>query len=198
MKLSARETATVLGRKLRTVRGQLARGELPGVKRDGRWVVNRDDLPLTESQRRSLQAKAGRVRRAVEDALPSRLARARGDRSRSLADLDVFRLGAELLSEVRADGDSLGEPRRNQVVEKLESGLLAVAEAAYQYDRELKLAALNQARADLAQAGAALLIEAGLEPEDPVGRWVSVLEGEVLPAVAGFARWADGLGSARR
>ncbi len=43
MKLSARETATLLGRNIRTVRGQLARGELPGVKEDGRWVVKRED-----------------------------------------------------------------------------------------------------------------------------------------------------------
>ena len=198
MDLSAREAATLLGRNLRTVRGQLARGELPGAKRNGRWVLSREDLPLTESQRRTLQAKAGRVRRAVEDALPSRLARRQGDRSRSLADLDAFRLGAELLAEVRADGDSLGEKRRAQVADMLEGGLLAVAEAAYQYDRDLKLAALNRARGDLSRAGAALLLEAGLMPGDPVARWVAALEREVLPAVAGFARWADGLGRARR
>ncbi len=198
MLLTARETATLLGRNLRTVRGQLARGELPGVKENGRWVVDRNALPLTEAQRRDLQAKAGRVRRAVEDALPSRLARRHGDRWRSVADLDAFRLGAELLAEVRADGEALDDTRRAEVAETLESGLLAVAEAAYQYDREIKLEALNRARAELSRAGAALLLAAGLVPPDPVGRWVAVLESQVLPAVAGFARWADGLGRARR
>jgi hypothetical protein len=198
MDLSAREAATLLGRNPRTVRGQLARGELPGIKQDGRWVLRREDLPLTDSQRRALQAKAGRVRRAVENALPSRMARRQGDRSRSLADLDAFRLGAELLAEVRAHGNAVDGGRRAQVAEMLESGLLAVAEAAYQYDRDLKLAALNRARGDLSRAGAALLLEAGVLPGEPVASWVAALEREVLPAVAGFARWADGLGRARR
>ena len=101
MKLSVREAATILDRSSRTVRGQLARGELPGVKRHGRWYVDRRHLPLTESQRRTLQAKAGRIRQAVEEALPSRMARTSGDRSRSLVDLDAFRLGAELFAELR-------------------------------------------------------------------------------------------------
>lgn len=198
MKLSVKEAATILGCSARTVRGHLAQGRLPGVKRNGRWLLERRDLPLTDAQRRTLQAKAERVRRAVDDALPSRLARTHGDRARSLADLDAFRLGAELLAEVCAGADGLDDQRRGQVAELVESGLLAVAEAAYQYDRELKLAALNRARADLSRAGASLLLAAGLDPRDPVRRWVTVLEREVLPAVAGFARWADGLGRARR
>lgn len=198
MKLSAREASTLLGCSPRTLRAQLARGELPGVKKNGRWLIERRDLPLNESQRRSLQGKAARVRKAVDDALPSRLARRHGDRSRSLADLDAFRLGAEVYAEVRSDGEVLGEARREHVAGMLEGGLLAVAEAAYQYDRELKLDALNRARAELSRAGATLLLAAGLEPAEPVARWVTVLEGEVLPAVAGFARWADGLGRAKR
>jgi len=105
MKLSVKEAATILGCSARTVRGHLAQGRLPGVKRNGRWLVERRDLPLTDAQRRTLQAKAERVRRAVDDALPSRLARTHGDRARSLADLDAFRLGAELLAEVAAGAD---------------------------------------------------------------------------------------------
>lgn len=198
MYLSARETATLLGRNLRTVRGQLARGELPGEKRNGCWVVKREKLPLTEEQRRGLQAKAGRVRKAVESALPPRLARSRGDRWRSLADLDAFRLAAELLAEVRSDTEVLAEAPRQRIALLLESGLMEVAEAAYQYDRELKLTALNRARAELAHAGAALLLETNLEPDDSAGHWLAMLETEVLPAVAGFARWTDGLGRTRR
>jgi hypothetical protein len=198
MKLSAREAATVLGRNLRTVRAQLARGKIAGVKENGRWVVRREDLPLTEPQRRSLQAKADRLRRTVEDALPPRLARRRGERSRTLVDLDAFRLGAELLAEVRSGGQRLGERTCSRVAAMLEGGLLAVAEAVYQYDREIKLTALNRARGQISRASAMLLLSAGIEPEAPVDRWVGVLEGEVLPAVAGFARWTDGLGRTRR
>ena len=194
MELSARQAATLLNRNLRTVRGQLARGELPGTKKNGRWVIRREDLPLTEAQRRGLQRKADRIRKTVEGVLPSRLARRPGDRSRSLVDLDVFRLGAELLNEIRKSGDVLDRPLRERVEASLEEALLDSAEASFQYDRRLKLAALNQARGALARTSARLLLAAGFTPEDPVARWVQALEHDILPAVAGFARWTDSLG----
>ncbi len=68
--------------------------------------------------------------------------------------------------------------------------LLAVAEAAQHFDRQLKLEAIHRARARLAQATAMLLLEAGIPPREPVFGWVATLETEVIPAVAGFARWA--------
>lgn len=198
MDLSAREAATLLGRNLRTVRGQLARGDLPGTKRNGRWVVRRQDLPLTEAQRRRLQAKANRIRRTVDEALPSRSAKTPGDRSRSLADLDAFRLGVELLAEIQANGDLLDEEPRGRISTALEQSLLALAEAAFQFDREVKLEAVNRARGALARSAGSLFLLAGLEPREPMARWLAVLEGEMLPAVAGFARWTDRLGRAPR
>jgi len=32
-----------------------------------------------------------------------------------------------------------------------------------------------------------------MPPVEPVDAWVAALENEVMPAVAGFARWADNL-----
>lgn len=97
----------------RAIRAQLARGDLPAVKRGGRWRIERRHLPLTEPQRKALQARADTVRQAVEEALPSRLARTPGQKSRSLADLDAFRHGARLLAELRADdGGALAERER--------------------------------------------------------------------------------------
>ncbi len=51
MDLSVREAALLTGRSPRTLRAQLARGEMPGVKRNGRWVLDRRNLPLTDDQR---------------------------------------------------------------------------------------------------------------------------------------------------
>lgn len=192
MELTVREAATLLGRSPRTVRSQVARGELPGVKRDGRWRIERRDLPLTEPQRRGLQSRAEGLRQTLEAALPSRLARTLGRRSRSIADLDAFRLGAGVLGEVRG-AQGLTEPSRARVAGRLERALLALAEAVEQFDREAKLAAVGRARGSLAQAVALLLLEAGMPPAEPVAAWVAALEGEVIPAVAGFARWAEKL-----
>ncbi len=194
MELTVREAAALLGRSPRAVRAQLARGDLPAVKRGGRWRIERRHLPLTEAQRQALQAKADTVRQAVEEALPSRLARTPGQKSRSLADLDAFRHGARLLDELRAaDDEALAECSRRRVIRLLERALLAVAEAAQHFDRDLKLEAIHRARARLAQATAVLLLEAGIPPREPVFGWVASLETEVIPAVAGFARWAGKL-----
>lgn len=70
MDLSVSEAATLLGCSPRTLRAQLQRGEIAGVKRNGQWRIARRNLRLDESQRRRLQAKADRVRDAVEEVLP--------------------------------------------------------------------------------------------------------------------------------
>ncbi len=194
MELTVREAAALLGRSPRAVRAQLVRGDLKGVKRGGRWRVERRHLPLTEVQREALQAKADSVRQAVEEALPSRLARTHAQKSRSLADLDAFRNGARLLAELRADdGEVLSEVSRRRVIRQLEGALLALAEAAQHFERELKLEAIHRARSRLARATAILLLEAGIPPGEPVFGWVAALEAEIIPAVAGFARWAGKL-----
>jgi hypothetical protein len=194
MQLSVREAATLLGRSPRTVRAQLIRGDLPGRKTKGRWRIERRHLPLTENQRVQLQSKADALRRTVDEALPPRLARTAGERHRSLMDLDAFRLGASLLAELRAEGGTdAPQPGQGRVVELLEGALLSLAEAVQQYDRDLKVAALCRCRAGLARATGLLALAMPIPPSGPMTAWLLRLETEVLPAVAGFSRWAEGL-----
>lgn len=199
MELSVREVAVLSGTSSRTIRARMARGELPAVKRNGRWKIDRRHLPLTEAQHRHLQAKAEGVRQSLEAVLPPRLAATAGQRSRSLVDLDSFRRGSELLAELRSSGSQhFPTAVLARVERRLESALLALAEASAHYDRQLKLDALNRSRSSLAQALALLLIAAGSNPPEVPRRWALVLETEVLPAVAGFARWVEGLGRRRQ
>ncbi len=199
MKLTIREAATIMGVSPRTLRARVARGELPGKKDHGVWTIERHHLPLTEAQRRALQRKADSLRRAVDDALPSRNARRLETTSRSIVDLAAFRQGANLVAEIRAgEVTGLAEPARQELLGILGEALLSVAEAAHQYDRELKLEAVNRARAGLGRAAGALALAAGPEPNEPIASWLAALEGEVLPAVAGFARWTDRLRKGRR
>ncbi len=194
MELTVREAAALMGRSPRTVRAQVARGALPGVKRNGRWSIPRHSLPLTETQRQRLQAKADRVREAVEDALPSRTAATSGQRQRSLADLDAFRHGAELLAGVRGAGsENVSAAVRDRVAALLEGALLALAEAVEHFDRQAKLEAIHRCRAQLSHSLGVLLIEGGIPPGEPIFSWVRALETAVLPAVAGFARWVHKL-----
>ncbi len=192
MELSVREAAILLGRKPRTVRAQLARGELPGTKHGGTWRIDGRRLPLTVTQRDALQRKAERVRTAVDDALPSRMAARAGQRSRSIADLDAFRRGAEVLAEMRTAGDSLEEPTRQRAVSLTEEALLALAEGVTLFDRQHKLEALNRARSGFARCTGVLLLAGGIPPAEPVFTWVAAIESELIPAVAGLTRWAEG------
>ena len=84
------------------MRAQVARGELPGFKRGGQWVIRKEALPLSEAQRAALQQKAETLRGALEDALPPRLAERAGQTRRGLADLDAFTRCAALSRSLQA------------------------------------------------------------------------------------------------
>ena len=78
MELTLTQAATLVGVSPLTLRDRLARGDVPGAKRGGRWHVDSHGLPLSESQRRSMQARADEIRSVVEART------ARGDRSRTI------------------------------------------------------------------------------------------------------------------
>jgi len=194
MELSVREAATLMGRSPRTVRAQLARGDLPGIKKNGQWRVRRRHLPLTEAQHLALQNKAQSVRDAVEKALPSRIARSSGDRTKSIIDLEAFRSGASVLQSLRTfQGATPPESALRGAEQELEEALLALSEAVLQFDRPLKLEALNRSRARVARAVALLLLNADMPPREPILGWVRQLEGEVAAGIGGLARWVDRL-----
>lgn len=70
MELSLSEAATILRVPARTLRGRLARGEIEGTKRAGRWFLARDALPWTPGQRRRALERGAEIREAVDRALP--------------------------------------------------------------------------------------------------------------------------------
>lgn len=187
MELTIREAAALMGVSQRTLRARAARGDIPARKRGGVWKIQRRDLPLTEGQRAGLQARAEQVRQAVEDALPSRLASHAGDRRRSLADLDAFRLCLRVRQDIAQAEPTDGRQRAQA---ELTAALEAIAEASLLYARGAKLDALDQARRAMGHAIAQLLIEGGIPPKEPEHTWLCNLEQNAVPAVAGLARWA--------
>lgn len=194
MELSVRQAATLMGRSPRTVRAQVARGELPGVKKNGQWKIERRHLPLTEAQHHALQQKAQAIRDTVETALPSRVAAHAADRTKSLLDLDAFRAGVSVLRHLRASSEStLSDDTRRRVGERIEGALLVLSEAVLQFDRQVKLEALHRSRARVAHAIAFLLIDSQMPPPEPVLGWVRKLENEVAAGIGGLARWVDRL-----
>lgn len=184
MELSVREAAVLLGRSIRTVRDQAARGAIPAHKVGGDWKIRSEHLPLTDAQRSALQARAATVRDVVEQALPPREAATAGATRRTLADLDAFRALQAVHSEAQ-DG---------AVAAELEIALLALGEASHHWDRALKLAAVERARAAVGRAEVRLRL-GGADGSHPV---LSRLLSVAAPALAGYARWVGTLSGPRR
>jgi hypothetical protein len=150
MQLSLREAAALLGRSARTLRAQVARGEIQGEKKGGRWTVSRWALPMTEAQRRTLLARADEVRATVDAALPSRTAPHVTKKRRSVADLDCFRAAIDLRRALAAaDQGEAGFGSLASARVALESGLIELCRAAYAYERAAKVAHLRAARSEL-------------------------------------------------
>lgn len=190
MLLSVTEAATLLGVQPRTVRARLAKGELPGRKQDGQWVIPRAALPLTESQHRALQARADEIRETVDAALPPRVSARRDRARRSLVDLDVFRaVHAAVARLERPDHASL--PRHAELVSALEQAGAALAVGFHEYRSEARLQALTETRAALARVIALVLLPAPLPPAEPALGLVDLLEQEALPGLAGLFRQAE-------
>ncbi len=188
MDLSLREAATLLGRRPRTVRAQLARGELKGRKRDGKWLIRRADLPLTEAQRRTLTRKIVSLHDAVDAAIPEAVRDRVG--AVGLAQLDVFRLGRDVRGEMTASGEG------SAASDALGAALIAIGEGHHQFDPATKRAAFINARAHLSRVVVELLL-GDPPPEAPEARWAAAIEAEVLPRLAGLIRWAEALPAAR-
>ncbi len=183
MELSVVEAAELLGVRPRALRARLARGSLAGRKVDGAWRIRREDLPLTETQRRRMAVRADQARRALDAALPTRL-----PHGRTLVDLDAFRAGAEVLESLR------DFPEAATASEVLRAALRQTAAAAHTRDRRHKAERFDQARAMVGEAAGLLLLTGTLPPTPWVAEAVARLECQVSPALAGLARWARGRG----
>lgn len=192
MELSVTEAATWLSRSSRSVRASLKAGRLPGFKRGGRWVVPSQSLPLDETARRALHAKADHIRDAVESVLPSRGEVDRRRRRDSLADLKIMRAVHGLLDAARSADDTRG---RDELVDALGRAARCIARGHYDFDLDDKRDAFLAARRAVADAASALVIAPGRAPggplPDPAAVWLATIEGEILPLIGGWLRWIE-------
>lgn len=179
MDLTLQQAADLLAVRPRTLRDQLRRGAIRGRKSDGRWIIRKADLPLTDADRRALQGKLAAFHDAIDRAVPPRI---RGDVGLgSVEQLDVFVLVRDLHAEIGAAHPAAGA--------HLRAALFAIARGHHQFDRRVKLTAFDDARTALSAAVVELTLSDTTADRDAVAR----LEGEVLPRLAGLIRWAEAL-----
>lgn len=181
MLLTVNEAATALGCTPRAVRYRLSRGELKGHKDGGRWRIVADALPLTSAQHDAMQRRADDIRKLVDDALPPRKARSRGDKRRTLADLAAFREGLAVLQTLEEKGDAAGAGPH------LRRALVCLGRAWPVYHTRRRLELLDEVRTEVGATMACLLLSPDTDGPDLVRR----LEERVLPPLAGMCRAAE-------
>lgn len=186
MELSIREAAALLGRSERTVRAQLRSGVLAGHKRGRAWLLPSEQLPLTEVQRRKQERLVGEARSALEQALPERFRREKGE-ARSVLNFEAFVAGIETL---RGHADSLragAVDARSALTQALET----LAAACHEFDLPARRALLRDARSTLARLVGRLHLESLSDPASDLIALAQRIEQTILPPIGGLLRWID-------
>ena len=92
MMLTLHQAGDALGKTPRQIRYLIEQGGLKAAKREGRWMIDSEDLPLSEGQRAALQRRETLLRETVEEGLGlDQEPKGRGKRpTYSILDLKAF------------------------------------------------------------------------------------------------------------
>lgn len=186
MELSLAEAARLLGKSERQVRYLIKTGTLPAKKRDGRWRIQREDLPLSKGQQRAARQKAERAARLAVEVLQPREESKTPARRYSVRELKAYQEAAPLCQELTQEVGS-----DHPAVPLLRESLMLLACGCHEYDGQRKARFYVSAREQASRAAMTLLLEEG-RPE-----WVDRFETALLPAIGGLIRQAERRGRKR-
>jgi excisionase family DNA binding protein len=168
MNLSLAEAAQLLGKSERQLRYLIQKGELPARKKGNRWVLERQDLPLTEGQQHASEHKARRARKT-----------AKSGKRLSVDQLRVCEVGLPLFHELQ---EAVGI--EHPAVPLLRESLMLLACGYYEYEGLEKGQYYSQAREQASRAAMALL----LEDREPRRDFLERFEVDLIPAIGGLIR----------
>lgn len=151
MELSLTEASHLLGKTPRQVRYLIKLGKLSARKDRGRWVVQSEDLPLSEGQLRARSRKVHELRDAVDEALGA--AGRVADRRFSVRDLRAFVHGADAWRRLVG---TLGP--EHPATAALEEALVAMTRGCHRFHDRDKRQAYAEAREHAARATALALL----------------------------------------
>ena len=182
MKLSLRAAAELLGKSQRQLRYMIQEGRLKATKDGGRWVIDRDDLPLpAEKVMRGLRDAAA-VKATLESALGVTDAPEGAKRRYSVTDLRAFQANRELVAEARA---KLGTDAA--VARQLAEAAAMITCGCHTFHKRDKVGYLQRAREHTCYALTTLL----LSEDEAAPELAAAIEGTLLPALGGTIRAAE-------
>jgi len=189
MDLSLTEAARLLGKSDRQIRYLIRGGELPARKEGGRWILRREDLPLSPKQERASEQKRERAARLAEEILRPESGAAK--KKYSIRDLRAYREGSAIYRELAA-----GAGADHAAAVLLRESLMLLACGYHEFQAETKADFYSRARQEASRATMALL----LDDEDAHREKIERLETGFLPALGGLVHQAEkrGRGGGRR
>ena len=181
MQISLVEAARMLGRSERQVRYLIKNGQIRAHKVAGRWLIDNDDLPLTDGQKEAHVRKAAEVSEVVHEALASHT-KAPGQKHFSVRTMKTFDHAVEACRQASA---LLGD--EHPATRALESALVKIAQGCHRFHQREKVDGFRIAREHVSEAVARLFL-LRTDEADALGTKV---EGELLPGLAGLLRRSE-------
>ncbi len=185
MDLSLSEAARLLGKSDRQVRYLIRAGKLPASKKNGRWTIRREDLPLSAKQERAARHKVDRAAQLAEEILRPEGGDAK--KKYSIRDLRAYREGAAIYRELAAAGAD------HAATELMRESLMLLACGYHEFQAANKAELYARARHQASRAAMALLLDDEEAHRDRIER----LETAFLPALGGLIHHADKRGRRR-
>ena len=181
MKLTLEQAAVRLGKSERQIRYLIQSGKLVAEKVGGRWLIDSEQLPLSDGQRLAVERKERQLRAAVEDGLGLAQSDDRPPRY-SVRDLKAFQLALPLQQKASTllGADHPATVALRHVLEELTRGC-------HRFDYADKAEAYRQARDAASTAIVELLLCRGTEADE----LATQLEQELMAALAGLLRRVD-------
>ncbi len=180
MTLTLRQAADRLGKSMRQVRYMIEQGKLPASKVGGRWMIESDQLPLSEGQQEAEHRRQHKMRAAVEDALEVR--EEEGKPKFSVRKLKAIGIAVPLYQHtIKALSEEHDASR------SLRRAIGLIVRGAHRFDRAGKLEAYRAARDEASEALCGLIL---LERDD-TKELVETIEHELMPALVGLLRRAE-------
>ena len=140
MQLTIDQAATCLGKTARQVRYMIQSERLPARKVGGRWVIESENLPLSEGQEKAIARKERQLRAAVEEGLGLGEEGERPSRY-SLRDLKAFQIALPIYHQTC---EVLGIEHAATVA--LHQFLGHLSRGCHRFERRQKAEAYNLAR----------------------------------------------------